>query len=291
MKTDPGLLLVDKPPDVTSHDVVRAARGALAERRIGHTGTLDPFATGLLLLCVGSFTRAAEYFHALEKTYSAALRLGQETDTDDLTGTVEFASDAWRDLDEHDVVAAIEARVGESEQVPPAFSAKRVAGVRSYSRARAGSHVELEPVPIVVHEAGITACRLPEVEFEVTVSTGTYVRALARDLGRELGCGAHLVALRRTRVGPFDVTDAYALSDLPTAGREDGPGWRGAATALPWLERRALTSSEVVEIEHGRAIPATETAAGTVALVTDRRLVGIGEVDGDLIRPRKVFPS
>jgi tRNA pseudouridine55 synthase len=291
MATDPGLLLVDKPVDVTSSNVVLAARRALEERRIGHTGTLDPFATGLLLLCVGSFTRAAEYFHALEKTYAAVMRLGQETDTDDPTGTVTSERESWRDLSADDVVAAIAKLVGESDQVPSTFSAKRVGGVRSYRRARAGAAVELDAVPIVVHEARVTGCRLPEVEFEVTVSTGTYVRALARDLGRELGCGGHLSGLRRTSVGPYDVRDAYPLAEIPTSNRVDEPGWRPAARALPWLARRALTPAEVTEIEHGRTVAAEEAATGYVVLAGGDRLVAIGEFDGDVIRPRKVFPS
>ncbi len=291
MATDPGLLLVDKPVDVTSSGVVLAARRALGEGRIGHTGTLDPFATGLLLLCVGSFTRAAEYFHALEKTYSAVMRLGQETDTDDPTGTVTSESGSWRDLDPDDVAAAIGQMVGESDQVPSTFSAKRVGGVRAYRQARAGAAVDLDAVPIVVHEARVTGCRLPEIEFEVTVSTGTYVRALARDLGRELGCGGHLSRLRRTRVGPYDVSDAYPLADIPPSDRVSEPGWKPATRALPWLARRTLTSAEITEIEHGRPVASEDAVTRYVVLAGGDRLVAIGELDGDLIRPRKVFPS
>jgi tRNA pseudouridine55 synthase len=290
-KAEPGLLLVDKPVDETSHAVVQVARRALGERRIGHAGTLDPFATGLLLLAVGTFTRALEYFHVLRKTYVGTMRLGQETDTEDHTGSVIRETDAWQTLTVNQIEAAVRHRVGPAEQVPPAFSAKRVDGVRAYARARAGEPVVLDPVPIIVHDARVRAVRLPDVEFETTVSTGTYIRALARDVGRDLGSGAHLVGLRRTRIGPFEVDDAFAPGEIPGPGQAGAPGWLGASRALSWMNRRELSPDEVTDIEEGRSISSDDPAARTVALLRGDRLVAIGEVEGGLIRPRKVFPA
>ncbi|MDH3734550.1 MAG: tRNA pseudouridine(55) synthase TruB [Gemmatimonadota bacterium] len=290
LNTEPGLLLVDKPAGLTSHDVVRGARARLGEQRVGHTGTLDPFATGLLLLCVGSFTRATEYFHDLAKTYRAAMRLGRETTTDDLTGESVSESGAWRELSVDGVTDAVSAVLGPREQVPSTYSAKRVGGVRAYNAARAGDEVELKPVPIIVHEVVVREVRLPDVAFDVTVSTGTYVRALARDLGRELGCGGHLTSLRRSGIGPFDVADACPAEDLPRREGLSAPSWRPAHIALGWLGRRELTEAEAEEIGHGRTIAAAGEE-GVVSLVFDGRLAAIAEVSGEELRPRKVFPA
>ena len=285
---EPGLLLVDKPAGATSHDVVNAARRALGVRRIGHTGTLDPFATGLLLLCVGSFTRATEYFHGLSKTYRAVMRLGVETDTEDATGEAVARSDAWTELSSEAIAGEVSGLIGSHEQMPPAFSAKKVSGVRAYDLARSGRTVELETSPITVHAARVTRMDPPDVGVEVEVSTGTYVRSLARDLGRSLGCGAHLSSLRRTAIGPFVVEDAVA-SDQMGSALGDTRAWRPAASALPWLGRRPLDDAETVEVEHGRFLPADESESGRLALVRGERLVAIGEVVDGRIRPRKVF--
>lgn len=286
-KLDPGLLLVDKPAGVTSHDVVSLARRALGERRIGHTGTLDPFATGLLLLCTGTFTRAVEYFHVLTKTYEAVMRLGRETTTGDASGeTVMEAPDRIAPAPEV-IEAAVGALTGVTEQVPSTFSAKRVGGVRAYEAARAGTEVALAAVPIRVHEARVTRFTPPDVGFTVRVSTGTYVRALARDVGRELGVGAHLTELRRTRIGPYSVDDALPPADLAAAA---GSARVPAVDALGWLGRRDLTEAEATEIGHGRPIEANG-AAGLIRLVEGGRLAAIGEGDGTTIRPRKVFPA
>jgi len=260
---------------------------------------LDPFATGLLLLCVGSFTRTAEYFHALPKRYAATMRLGQQRDTDDLTGKVIEDSEAWRDLDEHAVVSALEAKVGPGEQVPSTFSAKKVDGVRAYAEARAGRAVELAPVPVVIHKARVTGLALPHVEFEVEVSTGTYVRALARDLGRDLNCGGYLTALRRTGIGPFEVAEACELAVLERGGTVPLPAWRDAGPALSWLPRRDLEPEEVEALEHGRSIaigsvtapPGPGRVDGPIGLLRGDRLVAVGRIEDGRLRPQKVFPA
>ena len=304
MRLESGLLLVDKPAGATSHDVVLRLRRLLGIRRVGHTGTLDPFATGLLLVLVGAFTRLAELYHILPKSYEATLEFGRETDTDDATGATVSESAAWRDYDDARVRAAFAGRVGEGSQVPSAYSARHVDGERAYVRARRGERPALAARAVVVHEIAITEMDLPRVRFRTRVSTGTYIRALARDIGRDLGAGAHLTALRRTAIGPFAVEDGTGLEDAPRAVAAARSAWRPGPAALPWVRRRALSAREQVEVRHGRSIkqgdvrpprqsgPAPPTdAAEPVALFAGDTLVGIAEVRDDRLFPRKVFPA
>ena len=287
----PALLLVDKPEGPTSHDVVGVARRALGVKRIGHAGTLDPFASGLLLLCVGRATRLVEYFHLLSKCYLATAVLGVETDTEDSTGVVTASNAGWSDVRLKEIERVAAGMVGEQEQVPPIYSARKVDGRRAYEAARAGDTVTLAPKTITVHEFQITGVRLPEVDFSVRVSTGTYVRSLARDLGRTLSCGAHLQSLRRTSIGPFGVESAASLEELE-AGNIGGEALRGSARAVDWLPTRSLSSGEVSEIEQGRRIPGLPGADDSqwpVALVDGDRLVAIARRQGDEIQPEKVF--
>jgi tRNA pseudouridine55 synthase len=209
-----GLLLVDKPAGITSHDVVQLARRVYSERSIGHLGTLDPFATGLLILLLGRSTRLATFIDTDPKVYDATIRFGMETDTDDSTGNVvrEAAPPERRAIDE-----AIKSLTGKISQVPPAFSAKSVDGVRAYDAARRGEPIHLEPVDVVVYEWSIKNAREAEIDVTVTCGSGTYIRALARDLGRMTSSAAHLSVLRRIRSGPFDVADATTLDDLRVA--------------------------------------------------------------------------
>jgi tRNA pseudouridine55 synthase len=209
-----GLLLVDKPAGVTSHDVVQIVRRAYGERSIGHLGTLDPFATGLLVLLLGRSTRLATFIVTDPKVYDATIRFGAETDTDDCTGNVvREASAPGRDaIDE-----AIESLTGKISQVPPAFSAKSVDGVRAYDAARRGEPMKLDPVNVHVHDWIIRDARESEIDVTVTCGSGTYIRALARDLGRKTSSAAHLSSLRRIRSGPFDVGDAMSLENIKAA--------------------------------------------------------------------------
>ncbi len=293
-------MLVDKPADLTSHDVVRRYRRASGTRRVGHTGTLDPFATGLLLLCVGVVARLAEYFHLLSKTYRATLKLGEETTTDDWMGASGPPSDRWEDVTRGQLAAALASRVGQGLQQPPAFSAKRVDGTRAYERARAGEIVDLDPVPIRVHALALERFSPPEVELETRVSTGTYIRALARDLGRDLGCGAHLTELRRTRIGPFQVEQAATLESIEL-GTPPTSAVKTPFDALRWLPVRELAAEEEAVVRHGRRIPARDVAPGKLTEPSDReapvilvrkgRLLAVAErLEGDL-QPRKVLPD
>ena len=206
-----GLLLLDKPPGVTSHDMVVAARRAYGERSIGHLGTLDPFATGLLVLLLGRSTRLATFIDTEPKVYEATIRFGTETDTDDATGAVVRSAPA---PDPKLVSDAIAALTGTILQVPPAYSAKSVDGERAYDAARRGEPIELAPVLVAVHEWLVTGQSRDTLSATITCGGGTYVRALARDIGRSTGSAAHLETLRRTRCGQFDVRDAASLEDL-----------------------------------------------------------------------------
>ena len=285
-----GVLPVDKPEGPTSHDIVGMARRALGIRRIGHTGTLDPFASGLLLLCVGQATRIAEYLTRLPKVYRATVCLGVETDTADPTGQTVRTSDAWRDLDEARVREALLGQQGRIQQVPPAYSAKKVEGRRAHDRARSGETIVLEPVEVVIYRIEILEVSLPEVSFEVECSAGTYIRSIARDLGAELGVGGHLSQLRRTRIGAHNVTDAVPAAELGDAERVRR-SWLTPLAALSHLPRVEVDEAEAKLIETGRAVATTTpTRPGLVAVSHGDGLLAIGEVEEEWIRPRKVFP-
>ncbi len=208
-----GVLLLNKPNGLTSHDVVARARKIFGTKKVGHAGTLDPFATGLLVLCLGKATRIVEYLTGCDKTYTATMRLGQSTDTQDLTGQVlttrpvpEFSS-----VELNKVFAGF---VGSIEQTPPMYSAKRVAGTRLYTLARQGKIVERAARPVRIHALELHDVTLPDIRFRVSCSSGTYIRTLAHDIGECLGCGAHLTTLQRTHIGGFSLDDAVSLEYL-----------------------------------------------------------------------------
>jgi tRNA pseudouridine55 synthase len=286
--TPDGLLLVDKPAGVSSHDVVLAARRALRERRIGHSGTLDPFATGLLVLLAGRATRLLPYLPGDPKVYEAVIAFGAETDTEDLLGAViRSAPMPSRD----GVMEAVPSLTGEITHVPPSYSAKHVDGRRAYARARDGQTVTLDAVDIRVDQwevlawagdaGAVTGCTV-----RITCGGGTYIRSLARDLGRLCGSAAHLTALRRTRSGPFDVTDAVTIEDL----REGRFQLRSALDALPHLPRQALSLGDVHAIASGKQVPASVDGA-QVALVNGENgvLVAFAERIDDSWQPRVVM--
>ncbi len=286
-----GVLPVDKPDGPTSHDVVARARRALRTRAVGHTGTLDPFASGLLLVCAGPATRLAEYLTGLPKTYVATMRLGAATDTDDLTGEVIGGSDDWQSVTRERIEAALQAQVGTIEQLPPLYSAKKVDGERMYAAARRGEQVERKPSTVTIYAIRLLAMELPDVEFEVECGAGTYIRAIARDAGEALGVGGHLRTLRRTRVGPHSVDRAVPLELLDDEARV-------AAAMLTPLDAVAHLPSALVDeagiaaLRHGRAVPAPADVpeGGPVALASeDGALLAIAERSGDLLQPRKVF--
>lgn len=286
------LLPVDKPVGPTSHDIVGMARRAVRTRRVGHTGTLDPFASGLLVLCVGRATRLAEYVSGMEKRYEAVARLGLETDSLDHGGEAVAHYDGWRNLDRRAIEVAMASQVGLIEQVPPQFSAKKVDGEAMHRRARRGEKVSLAPVSVTVYEMDVTHVSLPDVHFSVRCSSGTYIRAIARDLGRMLGCGAHLTELRRTEVGTLQVDSALTTEAFGDAGAV-------AAARIEPLEGLAhLTKISVDEgvagrLQKGQRVRIAGPGSASeplVAVTCGVELLAMAELDEGVLRPRKVFP-
>ncbi len=289
--------LLDKPVGPTSHDLILAARRTLGVRRIGHTGTLDPFASGLLILCVGSVTRLVEYFHELPKTYLATVHLGAETTTDDRTGEITASTDEWRGVALETLETALEAMTGRIDQIPPTYSAKRQGGRRAHEMARAGEEFDLEPRRVHIHELRLESYIPPVVQLSAVVSTGTYIRAIARDLGRTLGCGGHLSELRRTSIGPFTVQDAIdpasfeALNPARHTPEEPVPGWIEPEQALAWLPAVHVSPEDAEHIRHGRMIETASPGSGTnpVVLYAGGRLLALAQREGEILKPEKVF--
>jgi tRNA pseudouridine55 synthase len=286
------VLLVDKPVGPTSHDAVARARRALGTKRIGHTGTLDPFASGLLLLCVNRATRIAEYLTGLEKAYHAVARLDGTTDTDDHTGHRLQRSEAWRTLSASSVEAALIEIAAQGEQVPPAFSAKKVRGDRAYDLARAGASVELAPVSVRISDLQLVRFEPPDVEFVLSCSSGTYVRAVARDLGRALGTGAYLTALRRSRIGSWRVEDAIALEQLES-GSPPASAVLELAEALDFLPAVQVTAADVEKLVYGQALNLPDAFAdgAIVRALAAGKLVALLRRAGDQWRPHKVLAA
>ena len=275
-----GVLLVDKPAGVSSHDVVATVRRARGGVKAGHTGTLDPFATGLLLIALGSATRLIRFLPSGPKVYRASIAFGTATDTDDATGQV-TAQGALPD--ESAVRESIRALTGTFEQVPPAFSARHVDGRRAYAIAREGGSPELRPTTVTVHAWDVDALSPSELVATITCSPGTYIRSLARDLGRLCGTQAHLASLRRMSIGPFHVEGAVS----PDATADAEP--LNAADALVGMTRQVVEGDEVGHISHGRRV-AARTDGPTAALVDQAgELVAVAERDGEWWHPRVVI--
>lgn len=253
-----GVLNINKPAGITSHDVVDAVRKLLQIRKVGHTGTLDPIATGVLPLCVGRATKIAQYLTQADKEYLITMRLGVTTDTLDADGRVLSQVENFV-VEPEKLEETLRGFVGEIQQLPPLFSAKKVGGVRLYKLARRGVEVERKPVTVKVYELKLLGYEPPFVRILVRCSKGTYARALCDDIGKALGCGAHLVALSRTKSGPFDIKDALTLDQLKervTQGRlhevlipmDEALSFLPAIRVLPEATRAIL---------HGAAIPAS----------------------------------
>ncbi len=253
-----GLLLIDKPMGITSFDVVRRVRRRLRVKKVGHLGTLDPFATGLLPLCLGEATRLTPFLLEESKTYAARLKLGEETDTLDLTGKVLTRCDQLPTAE--DVYAAAPQFLGEIEQTPPMYSALRHQGVRLYRLARQGERVAVPPRKVVIHQLEVEEVALPEVMIRVTCSKGTYIRTLAADLGQALGCGAHLTALRRLAVGHFRVEEALPLSKVDEEGCFPEVLGRiiPLSQCLPGMRPLPAGPGELRCLQQGQAVPCPE---------------------------------
>jgi tRNA pseudouridine55 synthase len=268
--------------------VVAAARRALGVRRIGHTGTLDPLASGLLLLCVGGATRLAEFLTGMDKTYEATAVLGAVTETEDLESDVIARNEAWRSVTEAQLLGALDGLTGEILQVPSRFSSKKIGGVAAHRLVRQGEEVALPPNRVTVHRLELTGFDAPEVRFRIRCSSGTYVRSLARDLGEALGCGAHLSALRRTAVGSFPVDRALAFDRLEDGLRVAAAGLTGAQ-ALADLPRVDLDARGAQDLGFGRAVAAALPDGAPVTACLGDELVAVGEVREGRFHPRKVL--
>jgi len=276
-------VLVAKPAGPTSHDIVDIARRALDEPRVGHLGTLDPFAKGLLVLVVGRATRLAPYAADWPKSYEGVIRLGTSTDTDDATGTV-TGSGSWTSVTPGQLAAVIAGFRGGYEQRPPAYSAVKIQGERAYRRARRGEQVAPAPRPVEIRELEIVEAAPPDLTFRATVSGGTYLRSLARDIGAALGCGAHLAALRRTVVGPLRLEDAVAPDVVSSAALRD------AAVLVAHLPQRQVDGAERDAVVHGRPIASGLNAdsRSPIALFAGAELLAVAESVGELLKPRVV---
>ena len=293
MTAESGLVVVDKPPGITSHDVVARIRRLAGTRRVGHAGTLDPMATGVLVIGVEKATRLLGHLALADKEYTATIRLGQATDTDDADGEV-IAQTSAAGVTREAVEAGAAALTGEIEQVPPGFSAIKVAGKRAYRLAREGQAPQLQARTVIVSSFTVGAVRrdgdLLDADVAVTCSSGTYVRALARDLGAALGVGGHLTALRRTRVGPYDIGQAATLEQLADSFTVMPLG-QAAARAFRHMN---LTEDDARLVAHGRRLPASvlRGAAGTgpvAAFAPDGTLVALLTEEGGQARPLAVF--
>lgn len=274
-----GLLLVDKPAGVTSHDVVDSVRRTLTTRKVGHAGTLDPMATGLLVIGVGRATRVLRFLGDLPKTYEGTLRLGVETDTLDADG--EILRESPVDLTEGQLAGAMHRMVGESLQAPPAYSAVKVGGRKLYEAARAGERLEAEPRPIRVEAFELLLFDPPDARFRVICSGGTYVRVLASDVGAAVSTGAHLRALRRTAIGPYRAEDAVT----PDAVRDPLP----IEVAVGHLPRLDLEADEAEAASHGRPLGPAGIEGPYGVFGPDGRLIGVYEDDGPRARPQVIL--
>jgi len=294
----PGILLVDKPGGITSHDVVARARRALGTRKVGHAGTLDPMATGLLVLGVEGATRLLTFVVGLDKTYEATIRLGAATDTDDADGETVSRTDASH-LEPAAISAGIAALTGRISQVPSTYSAIKVDGRRAYDIARAGEQVALKAREVTVSRFDVRAERrsspgaatagMVDLDVVVDCSSGTYIRSLARDLGAALGVGGHLTALRRTRIGPFEVASAAAVEALA-----DAPLLAPAGAAAAVLGRFDVTADEARDLRHGKRLSGAADrlpSNPTAAVDPDGVLVGIVERRGGDVKSAMNMPE
>src|ERR1044071_1011304 len=302
-----GVLVIDKPPGITSHDVVARARHILHERRIGHTGTLDPFATGVLVILLGKATRLAQFLSGVDKEYEAIIRLGYATDTGDRTGNRLGPTSQTKNWSEEEIEAALQALRGDIDQTPPMYSAKKVDGKKLYELARRGEEVERKPIHVCIYE--FAAIRPGgqlikdnldgtfDFHTRVSCSSGTYVRTLAEDFGKRLSIGAHLAELRRTRVGDFSLDQAITLDELKIHFGEESIGAvlvpPGAALSqLPFVH---LTPEDVSRANHGREGKVAESNWSEGANVRvcdgDNELVAVGRYDANTnsLHPRVVL--
>lgn len=304
-----GVLIIDKPAGMTSHDVVARVRKIIGERRVGHTGTLDPFATGVLILLVGRATRIAQFLSGAEKEYEGLIRLGYSTDTGDVTGErvagpPHAKSKSPQSLGKEQIEAAISSLRGEIEQLPPMYSAKKIGGRKLYEHARRGEEVARQPARVTIHEfemgtPGHSLSANDDGAFDIPVrvvcSAGTYIRTLAEDLGEKLGVGAHLIELRRTRAGQFHIDAAMTLERLAEALAENklADAFISPHAALSHLPSIDLGDNQLRRTLHGLALPLNDndltlSDGDPVRLSQDNQLIAVGKFDA---QQRTIHPD
>ena len=309
-----GVLIIDKPAGMTSHDVVARVRKVIGERRVGHTGTLDPFATGVLVLLVGRATRIAQFLSGAEKEYEAVIRLGYATATGDVTGTpVQLESHAKRQsaqsLRKEEIEGAMASLRGEIDQLPPMYSAKKIAGRKLYELARRGEEVARPPARVTIHEfelitseeqLGTNDDGAVDIRVRVVCSAGTYIRTLAEDLGRKLGMGAHLIELRRTRAGQFHLDAALTFEKLAEALSQDQVVdiLISSHDALSHLASINLDEEQLRRIVHGLDLPMsandlTLSDEDPVRLSRNNQLIAVGKFNSErgVIHPSVVLTN
>ena len=304
-----GTLIIDKPAGLTSHDVVARVRRAAGTRRVGHAGTLDPFATGVLVCCIGRATRLVQFLVGLDKEYIGTVRLGYATDTQDGTGKQITPLCTSNELSLEELRGVLSQFAGPQLQTPPMFSAKKIGGERLYQAARAGREVEREPVSIIVHSIGlieddrpalsVNEDRTRDFSIQVRCSSGTFVRTLAHDIGERVGVGAHLIKLRRSKVGHFHLADALTLDEVERMGPGDlGNALIGTSDTVSHLPMVSLDEQRIKLVMNGRAFSTSEderdiAGQGGPLRLCDRSgaLVAVGEYDPivNLVRPRVVM--
>ena len=297
------VLIIDKPAGITSHDVINRVRRILGLRSIGHLGTLDPAATGVLPLVVGNFTRLAQFYLGAEKHYEGVIRLGFATDTYDAEGeplgTIEdrqASASRAKEIDEQRVREAAARFLGSFEQLPPPYSAKKIQGVPAYKLARRQQEVPLTPVPVQVHELELHLLADTRISFRAHVSSGTYIRSIAHDLGQALGCCAHLESLRRTAHGEFTLDDAHTLETLAAATEAPQPDFSGfflhPRKLLPQIPSVTANEDQIALIRHGRSVNLAEMSNSRFLKVYagQTELVAIAtRVAGTLFHPKIVL--
>jgi len=277
-----GVLLIDKPSGPTSHDVVARLRRTTGERGIGHTGTLDPHATGLLPLVLGRATRLASFFSGSDKTYEATIRWGFATDTDDAAGVPRGVAISARPM--HDEVdAALEAFRGTFAQIPPQHSAKKVRGAKAYDLARGGQAVDLAPVIVTIHSLEVLQRSDDLLAIRLRASAGFYVRALARDLGERIGCGAHLAALRRTASGRFTIAEAVTLADAEREGPGIAARLLSPSEALSSLPAVSVTDLGLKRASHGNSVGPEHLQGACIPVLAGGQRVRILDPGGVLL--------
>ncbi len=286
-----GILNIDKPQGITSHDVVARVRRLTGIRRVGHAGTLDPLATGVLLVCVGSATRISEYLQQGKKTYETTIRLGQETTTYDAEGQL-IQETSVPDFSLAELTHALDAFRGEIIQIPPAYSAIKQGGQPLYKRARAGQHVQAPPRQVFVDGIEIMGWQKPDLELCIVCSPGTYIRSIAHDLGQMLGVGGHVRHLRRIASGSWRVEDAVTLADLEAAGGDWPRYLHGLGASLSMLAPVVLPVALAYRFALGQRIPLQDhpqVHGDLRVLGPEEQFIGIGRLHEGVLVPHKVF--